>query len=375
MNTTRDEKRIYELDDLAADRAWDLFRRRILDFATDYAPLRRAQLLAIIGNHRQLLREQADYGDNENVRAAITKSWAQMVEWAHDVQLEASAEPNGVALPSGTDLPAKPSEYIDRIPALSEVVRQKRVLVGATAARGQITLSAVGLEMRYPGNSRFFLKTDPQKPLDFRVGEVTGVIGTNGSGKSTLLSALAGEKCPRRGTITFADVSATKLNWFSAKRRMAYVPQRPPRWSGTVGDSLRLRATLAGVPPREVEIEVQVALERFGLSEYDKSRWHELSGGFLTRFELARAIVSRPVLLIMDEPLAALDPVAQEIFLKDVTDLSVSEERPMSVLLSSQHIEALERTVSKTILVADGVAKVLDEEQSKEQHGLHPHDT
>lgn len=130
------------------------------------------------------------------------------------------------------------------------------------------------------------------------------------------------------------------------------VEQRPPRWYGRLADNLHRWAALHGVYGEENVIEVEFYLHRLGLSRYRDARWNELSGGYRTRFELARVMVGRPRLLILDEPLAPLDINSQEIFLADLRDVADMDGCQIPIILSSQHILELE-AIADIILCLD----------------------
>ncbi len=80
-----------------------------------------------------------------------------------------------------------------------------------------------------------------------------------------------------------------------------------------------------------------------------------MSGGYRTRFELAKALISRPKLLILDEPLAPLDVLAQLLFLRDVKELAASKRQPLAVIISSQHLYEIEAVADKLVFLNDGV--------------------
>jgi ABC-2 type transport system ATP-binding protein len=97
---------------------------------------------------------------------------------------------------------------------------------------------------------------------------------------------------------------------------------------------------------------VEFILHRLGLETYRKARWHEIAGGFQMRFELAKALVGQPKLLILDEPLAPLDINTQQLFLQDLRDFADSSSNPLPIILSSQHIYEVE-AIADSILFLD----------------------
>ncbi|HEV2281042.1 MAG TPA: heme ABC exporter ATP-binding protein CcmA [bacterium] len=143
--------------------------------------------------------------------------------------------------------------------------------------------------------------------LEVPAGGALAVFGPNGSGKSTLLRALAGLLRPQRGAVLvageelFADPRA--------RRRIGYVGHEPMLYGGlTVEENLRLFAALYGLAAPRPRIDEVCAL--LGLTGYRGTVAGRLSRGLSQRAAVARAILHRPVVLILDEPFAGLDPDA-----------------------------------------------------------------
>jgi ABC-2 type transport system ATP-binding protein len=135
---------------------------------------------------------------------------------------------------------------------------------------------------------------------------------------------------------------------------MAYVPQELPKWYGPLSENLAYEAALRGIRGDANERAVQFVIERLELAEHLGKRWNELSGGFKLRFALARALVWKPKLLLLDEPLANLDFKAQQLVLRDVRELAESYRYPMAVLISSQHLHEIEAVSDDILFLRDG---------------------
>ena len=131
-------------------------------------------------------------------------------------------------------------------------------------------------------------------------------------------------------------------------------PQKLPDWHGSLENALYFRAALRGLRPAESETQVKYLVARLGLTEHIKKRWTTLSGGFQLRFALAQALAGKPRLLVLDEPLANLDPKAQASLLWDIQNLARSAQNPMSVLISSQVLGPLEAISDNIIFLRDG---------------------
>ena len=191
--------------------------------------------------------------------------------------------------------------------------------------------------------------------LTLRPGEVTAVVGQNANGKTTLLRIVAGVLRADEGTLEYPLLSTGKtLDWATIKTHIAYLPQELPPWPGVLRDSLHYEAALHGILGQDNEREVAFISERLGLSEHLDKRWAQLSGGYRLRFALARVLIWKPRLLVLDEPLANLDVIAQSRLLQDLVDLARSPRYPLAVLMSSQHLHELQAVASWFTFLRDG---------------------
>ncbi|MCA6363995.1 MAG: ABC transporter ATP-binding protein [Bacteroidetes bacterium] len=188
--------------------------------------------------------------------------------------------------------------------------------------------------------------------LQLNAGEITGVVGENGNGKTTLLRCIAGQLAINGGTLEYAGLNAQ--NHYAVKSAVAFIPQRIPRWFGRLRDNLHFSASLSGITGSENELLVDFMLERLGLSEYAELTWNQISSGYRTRFEIARVLLMRPQVMILDEPLANLDINAQQTLLTDLRFLALSSVRPLAVLLTSQQLHEVEKVADRVLLIRKG---------------------
>jgi NitT/TauT family transport system ATP-binding protein len=147
-------------------------------------------------------------------------------------------------------------------------------------------------------------------PIDLVVprGEFVSLLGPSGCGKSTALRLIAGLSTPTSGTVRLARPAATA----GGGHPVGFVFQEPTLmpWT-TVSENVRLPLRLAHVPFPAAKARVDEALAQVGLSEFAGAYPRELSGGMKMRVSLARALVTKPEILLMDEPFAALDEITR----------------------------------------------------------------
>jgi ABC-type Fe3+/spermidine/putrescine transport system ATPase subunit len=147
--------------------------------------------------------------------------------------------------------------------------------------------------------------------LSLAPGCVTALIGASGSGKTTLLNIIAGLVVPSAGRVLFNGQDVTPLD--AADRRIGYVFQSFALFPHlSVLDNVAFGLRTRGVGRRERHARALVALERVRMADYAGRRIDALSGGQRQRVALARALAPEPEILLLDEPLSALDPVLRD---------------------------------------------------------------
>ena len=155
---------------------------------------------------------------------------------------------------------------------------------------------------------RFAAGTEALKDvaLDVRSGDFLALLGSSGCGKSTLLRLIAGLDSPTSGAIAWSAEGRP------APGQIGFVFQDPTLmpWA-SVADNVWLPLRLAGVPRAVVRPRVEAMLARLGLQGFAEAYPRELSGGMRMRVSIARALITRPRLLLLDEPFAALDELTR----------------------------------------------------------------
>jgi ABC-2 type transport system ATP-binding protein len=184
-------------------------------------------------------------------------------------------------------------------------------------------------------------------------GRVTGLVGPNGAGKTTLLRLAAGMLAPTCGTIVVLGQSPASGP--AQLARVGFVAQDTPVYAGmTVGGHLRLGAWL------NPGWDDDLARRRIGELGLDpKQRAGSLSGGQRAQLALTLALAKRPELLILDEPVAALDPLARREFLQGL--MEAVAEHGLSIVLSSHLVADLERVCDYLIVLVASRVRVAGE--------------
>jgi ABC-2 type transport system ATP-binding protein len=184
--------------------------------------------------------------------------------------------------------------------------------------------------------------------LDLPAGSVVGLVGANGAGKTTLLHLVVGLLEPTDGSI---EVLGGPVG--ERRERVGFVAQDVPLYgSFTVADHLRFGRRLN---PGWDDDLARGRVGRLGLDP--DQRAGRLSGGERAQLGLTLAIAKRPDLLVLDEPVASLDPLARREFLADVLELASGEDAP-TVVLSSHLLSDVERVCDRIVVLSDGRVRV-----------------
>lgn len=184
-------------------------------------------------------------------------------------------------------------------------------------------------------------------------GDVWGLVGENGNGKTTLLRILAKDLTYDSGTLEY-NIDARSHSDYDMRTKLTYIPQRTPKWYGSLKSNLKFAASHYGIHGEENELTVLMLIIRFGLWKFRNHNWDELSSGYKMRFELARTFLRAPRILLLDEPLANLDVLAQQLILEDLKNLSQSLSNPLGIILSSQQLFEVEKISDKVLFLKNG---------------------
>ncbi|MDO7884514.1 ABC transporter ATP-binding protein [Hymenobacter cheonanensis] len=181
--------------------------------------------------------------------------------------------------------------------------------------------------------------------LHLRAGEIVTLVGASGCGKSTLLRIVAGLEHPSTGRVTLAGKPLTAP---SPAVGVIFQEPRLMPWL-TVRDNVRFG--LAQLPAAEQAARTDAVLARVGLSAFAEALPRQLSGGMAQRVAIARALVTRPALLLLDEPFSALDPFTKASMHAHLLDIW-ADSRPTLLLVTHDVEEAL--VLSDRVVVLHG---------------------
>ncbi|MDJ0728781.1 MAG: ATP-binding cassette domain-containing protein [Crocosphaera sp.] len=267
--------------------------------------------------------------------------------------VEDNLEDNIIEFPPPNENQENNSNEIPKTPLEKEkqLWKEKRDFI--IDSPDNIVVYASNITKQYSGKVSDFKLILPE--LELKFGEITSLVGENGNGKTTLLRIIIGELAQSSGVLKYPVlIDLKKHNWYQIKQQIAYIPQELPKWSGLLVDNLHFAAAIHGIKGKENEDEVDFILWRLGLDKYRNATWNEISGGFKMRFALAKALVWKPKLLVLDEPLANLDVNTQLLFLQDLRYLADSLAHPKAIILSSQHLYEVESITNNIVFIKEG---------------------
>jgi NitT/TauT family transport system ATP-binding protein len=189
--------------------------------------------------------------------------------------------------------------------------------------------------------------------LGIRRHEFVSLVGPSGCGKSTVLRLIAGLGQPSAGTIAWGGGG-------KAKRDIGFVFQDPTLmpWA-TVADNVRLPLRLAGIEAAKAEPPVRDMLGKVGLDQFSRSYPRELSGGMRMRVSVARALVTRPSTLLMDEPFAALDEITRFELIEEL--LALWQDQPWTVVYVTHSVFESVYMSNRVVVVAARPGRVVAE--------------
>jgi NitT/TauT family transport system ATP-binding protein len=214
----------------------------------------------------------------------------------------------------------------------------------------EATAALSGAVVRYPGRA-------PLGPIDLSIapGEIVALVGASGAGKSTILRLLAGLELPSGGSTDrgaapgrtgFVFQTATLMPWADARTNVA------------------LPLELAGVAASEARRRADEALSAVGLGGRLTARARQLSGGMAMRVSLARALVTEPDLLLLDEPFAALDSITRRGLIEDLHRLWAARSPSPAIVFVTHDVEEAVYLAGRALVLDAATGRVAAEQIS-----------
>lgn len=200
--------------------------------------------------------------------------------------------------------------------------------------------------------SKWYGEKKAVSDLSFSIkeGEIVGLLGLNGAGKSTILKTLGTLTQPNKGEAFIAGHSVRK-EAHKVRQKIGYLPDTPPIYEEmSVLSYLSFVASLKGVPSRALKAAVHEAVEKTQLETVVQRKLGELSHGFKQRTNIAQALVHKPKVLILDEPINGLDPIQ----IVEMRDLILSLKVQHTVMLSSHILSEITKTCDRILVIDQG---------------------
>ena len=191
-----------------------------------------------------------------------------------------------------------------------------------------------------------------QIDLSIPAGQVFGFLGPNGAGKTTTLRMITGLLRPTAGVITICGIDAVR-NPLDAKRNTGFIGDRPFLYEKLTGaEFLRFVGGLWGMRPEDIRDRGAYWMDRFSLSAWSGEPIESYSHGMRQRILLCSALIHRPRLLIMDEPMVGLDPRGAAQLKRVVRELA--EQDKITVLLSTHTLDVVEQVCDALAIIDKG---------------------
>ena len=179
--------------------------------------------------------------------------------------------------------------------------------------------------------------------LNIAAGEIYGLVGSDGAGKTTTMRLLVGALLPTNGEATICGYSVKK-QVEQARSQVGYLSQRFSLYEDlTVLENIRFFAEMRGLKPDEWLPRSLEILEFVGLAKFQNRRAGQLSGGMKQKLGLASALVTRPRVLLLDEPTTGVDPVTRQDFWQLIIQLVSAQDSGVSVIISTPYMDEAAR--------------------------------
>ncbi|MFH0982663.1 MAG: LPS export ABC transporter ATP-binding protein [Planctomycetota bacterium] len=186
-------------------------------------------------------------------------------------------------------------------------------------------------------------------------GEIVGLLGRNGAGKTTSFRMVIGMIDAEEGTVMFDGEDVTRLPMYKrAQRGMGYLSQEPSVFQRLTVEQnlLAILETMRNLSRRERREAAYHLIEQFGLTRQAKQEARTLSGGERRKLEIARALVTHPTLILLDEPFSGVDPIAVEELQDEI--MSLKKERGIAILLTDHNVRETLAVTDRSYIIDQG---------------------
>ncbi len=184
-------------------------------------------------------------------------------------------------------------------------------------------------------------------------GAICAIVGPNGAGKSTLLKILSGILGFDRGSVDYGEGVARR----GFRRGMTYMPEQRGLYSGIdIATQLAFFAKIRGMGGKEAAASIDHWLRRFDIGSWRRRRISELSKGMQQKVQLISCLVSRPTLMLMDEPFSGIDPINFRLFAEVLTEYNAESEA--TIALSTHNMKSVEDLCTDVILLNKGRVEI-----------------
>ena len=182
---------------------------------------------------------------------------------------------------------------------------------------------------------------------------IVGLLGRNGAGKTTTFRMIMGMITPNRGQVIFQGKDVTKLPMYKrARLGIGYLSQEPSIFQRlSVRDNLYAILETMSITNTDRHNKANALINRFGLTEVADSQGRFLSGGERRKLEIARAMVTDPLLILLDEPFSGVDPITVQDLQQEIRRLVASD---VSVLITDHNVERTLEVVDKAYIIDHG---------------------
>jgi len=189
--------------------------------------------------------------------------------------------------------------------------------------------------------------------IEVKQSEIVGLLGPNGAGKTTTFCMITGMIRPNAGTIILDDRDLTRLPMYKrARLGIGYLPQEPSIFRKlTVDENILAILEMLPMSRRERQRRLDMHLSDLGVTHVARNKGYNLSGGERRRVEIARALVTNPKFLLLDEPFAGIDPIAVEDIQKIVSQL---REKGIGILITDHNVHETLSITDRAYLLYDG---------------------